>query len=116
MKTNKQLTETIEILKKQSSVEGIGIWKTVASFLIGPTRKTRVVNLYKIDKYTKDNESIIVPGKVLGMGEINHKVKIAAFSFSKQAKDKLARAQGKTMTISEMIKENPKGKDIRIMG
>ena len=69
MKSNPQLTELVMNLKKKSIDDGSKVWKRIAEDLEKPTRKRRIVNLYKIDKYSNDNEIIIVPGKVLGTGE-----------------------------------------------
>jgi large subunit ribosomal protein L18e len=57
-----------------------------------------------------------VPGKVLGSGTISHNVTVAAFAFSQNAKKQIESAKGKTMTINELLRKNPKGKDIRIIG
>ena len=67
----------------------------------------------RLNKYTKDNEIILVPGKVLGTGNLNHKLTIAAFSYSETAKEKL---KGNIVSIDELLKKDPKGKNIRIIG
>ena len=116
MKTNIQLVKLVEELKKQASVEKVKVWKKLAGDLEKPTRKRSVVNLYKINKITKPEETIIVPGKVLSVGVLDHKVNVAAFNFSSQAKEKILSAQGSVLTIYELLKTNPKGKGIRIIG
>ncbi|AGI86202.1 LSU ribosomal protein L18e [Candidatus Methanomethylophilus alvi Mx1201] len=73
-------------------------------------------NLSKIQKYAKDGETIIVPGKVLAAGEIDKKVTVAAYSFSAKAAAAIVAAGGKTMTIRELMEENPQGSKVRIMG
>jgi len=57
-----------------------------------------------------------VPGKVLGTGEISKKITIAAHTFSSSACDKILNAKGEILTISELIKKNPKGSKVRILG
>jgi len=116
MKDNNELQGLIDELKKQSSVQKVKLWNRLASELSGPTRQRRVVNLYKIDKFAKDEETIIVPGKVLGTGEITRKISIAAYNYSSQALEKLQNGKCKVMTISEILKENPKAKKVRILG
>jgi large subunit ribosomal protein L18e len=113
--TNPELINLIQELKKKSIEHGVNIWKRVANDLEKPTRKRRIINLYKINKYTKENEIIIVPGKVLAAGDLDHAVTIAAFSFSGAALDKINKV-GKIIPINELIKESPKGKRIRIIG
>ena len=103
-------------LKKTSSEQSIKLWKRVASDLEKPTRKRRVVYLSRINRHTKENETIVVPGKVLGAGILNHKLTIAAYGFSNGALEKLKESNSKAMKIDELIKEPIKGKKIRIIG
>ncbi len=114
-KTNIQLEALIQELKKVSSKENVNIWKAIALDLQKPTRQRGVVNLSKISLTANDNETIVVPGKVLATGELNRKVTVAAFKFSKEAEKKISKS-GKAITIMELLKENPKGKNTRIMG
>jgi large subunit ribosomal protein L18e len=112
---NEQLMELLQLLKKTAIENDAAIWKRVASDLEGPTRRRRVVNVYKLDKYTKDNETVVVPGKVLGTGELNKKLTVAAYTFSGQALEKI-NAKGKALSIKELVEKNPKGSKVRIMG
>lgn len=114
--TNPTLQKLIQELKKASSTEKIGIWKRIATDLEKPTRNRRAVNLSRINRTTKEKEIIIVPGKVLGNGALDHEITIAAFSFSQGAKETITKSKGKAITINELMKQNPKGKDVRIIG
>lgn len=80
-----------------------------------PSRNRRAVNLFKIEKYAKENETIIVPGKVLGTGELTKKVTVVAFNFSDSAFKKI-KEKGSVVSIEELLKSNPKGKKVRIIG
>lgn len=114
--TNKHLRILIQELCKLSSIQDVRIWKAIAKDLSKPTRQKVIVNLFKIDQLTKDDEVIIVPGKVLGSGELNHKLIVSAYNFSKSAKDKIEQCGGKALSINELIKQNPKGSKVRIIG
>lgn len=114
--TNNELKTLISELRKVSSTNEVAIWKRVAADLSKPTRQRRIVNLTRINKYSKDNDVIVVPGKVLSVGDIDHKVEIAAYQFSEAAKSKIESAKGTVVTIPEMLKSNPKGKGIKIIG
>ena len=109
--TNQHLKKLIRALKELSRKENVKIWKAVAKNLEKSNRIRRKVNLYKINKYTKNNDTVVIPGKVLGIGDLNHKVLIAAFQFSKSAEEK-----SKGISIEELMKKNPKGKGIKVMG
>jgi large subunit ribosomal protein L18e len=114
--TNKKLNELITELRKSSNSHKSNLWKRIADELSRPTRQRRVVNLSRINRSTKENDNIIVPGKVLSSGELNHKLTITAWQFSGQALEKIKKSNSKAMLINELIKENPKGKKIRIIG
>jgi large subunit ribosomal protein L18e len=116
MKDNQQLQTLIFELKRKSVDEKVNLWKRIADDLERPTRIRRVVNLSKISRYLNDDEIALVPGKVLGGGDLEKKVTVAAFTFSKQAVDKIKQKNGKTMNISELMKSNPKGSKVRIIG
>jgi large subunit ribosomal protein L18e len=59
---------------------------------------------------------VVVPGKVLGAGRIDHPVHVAAFTFSEQARSKILRAKGKCLSILELMEKNPKGTNVKIIG
>jgi large subunit ribosomal protein L18e len=113
--TNNVLKELIIELKKLSTKEKVNIWKRVAKDLEKPTRQRRKVNIFKIDKYTRKDETAIVPGKVLSEGELTKKITVAAWQFSDKAKEKINKV-GKVVSIKDLMKINPKGKKVRIIG
>ena len=111
-KTNNLLLDLVTELKKTSTSKKAKIWKVVAEELLKPTRQMREVNVDKINRLTKENEIIVVPGKVLGNGNLDHKVTVSAFNFSESARKKL----GNVLSIQELLKKNPKGTGVRIIG
>ena len=106
-KTDKDLVKTLITLKK-NNVE-------LAKLLSVPKRKRKAFNLQEIAKQIKDEKVVIVPGKVLGEGTLDKKVKIIALSFSGQAEEKLKEAKIEFQRLDEAIKENNKleGKILR---
>ncbi|MCH7756593.1 50S ribosomal protein L18e [Patescibacteria group bacterium] len=114
--TNPLLQDLIGELKKRSNEQSVNLWKRIALDLERPTRNRRAVNLSRINRYTKENEVIVVPGKVLGSGNLNHKLTISAYQFSEQAKDKLEKNGSQIVNLLDLSKEKPNGKKIRIIG
>ena len=114
-KTNYNLKSLIEEMKKVSSEQNVKIWKRIAVDLEKSTRAKRIVNISRLNRYTGENEVVVVPGKVLGTGDLNHKLTVAAFSFSDSAKEKI-NSNGKAITLSELLQSNPKGNKIKIIG
>jgi len=70
----------------------------------------------KIEKYLRDGETAVVPGKLLSLGNLTKKAEIAAYQASQQTKEKIAKANAKFLTIPELMKKNPKGEKVRIIG
>jgi len=103
------LVKLVILLKKQKKP----IWLAVAALLVRPKRKNVSVNLSKINKLTKANDVALIPGKLLASGNLEHAVTIAAFSCSKQAKEKSKNA--KIISIEELLKQNPQGKNVKII-
>jgi large subunit ribosomal protein L18e len=73
------------------------------------------VNLSRLNRHTRARETVVVPGKVLGAGNLEHSVSVAAFSFSSQARLKISKARGKCLSISELLEAKPDGSNVRIM-
>jgi large subunit ribosomal protein L18e len=113
--TNPELIQLIRFLKKQSREKDAGIWLDVAEHLSKPSRQAVAVNLSRINRYTEKGSTIVVPGKVLASGTLNHAVTVAAFSASKRAKEKLKAAKAKYVSIPELVEKNPKGSNVKII-
>lgn len=114
--SNVLLLRLIDDLKKKAYEEKAPVWRDIARRLSKPRSRRAEVNVGELAKYTKNNEIIAVPGKVLGAGRINHKITAAALSFSAQAEEKITAAGGKCLSLEELLEKNPKGSKVRIMG
>jgi len=113
--TNPYLKKLIEELRKKSLELKAPIWKVIAEKLEKSRRSRVEVNLVSIDRNANKGDTVIVPGVVLGSGELSKPVNIAAWKFSPSAEEKINKAKGKMMTIEELMKENPKGKGVKIL-
>ena len=108
-KRNPELVETVILAKKNAA------WKRVSEILSSPRKNRIEKNLNEINEGAKEGETVIIPGKVLSMGEMDSKIKIAALGFSGSAKEKILKAGGKVSLILEEIKKNPDAKGIKIL-
>ena len=108
-KKNVELVETIFLAKNHKG------WLPIAQMLSVPTKKRQILNLEKIDKMSKEKEIVVIPGKVLSLGEINKKIKIVALSFSEKTKEKLTKSKVPFSSIIDEIKENPEARGIKIL-
>ena len=102
-------------MKKESREKDAQIWRDVAEQLAQPRSQRAAVNLSSINRNTKSADTIIVPGKILGTGILDHPITVAAFSVSEKAKVKLDAVKAKYVTIPELVEKNPKGSNIKII-
>ncbi|MFZ1970812.1 MAG: 50S ribosomal protein L18e [Candidatus Nanoarchaeia archaeon] len=108
-KRSPELLDTIMDAKKNEK------WYRVSEVLASPRKNKIEKNLDNISKDSKDGEVVVVPGKVLSMGELNKKVRIVALDFSESAKEKILKSGNKFSTILEEIKTNPEAKGVKIL-
>ena len=114
-KTNQRLIRLIDDLKAASRQNGVGLWRDIARRLEKPNRNYAAVNLSKINRHTGSNDVILIPGKVLASGELDHSVTVAALGFSNQAASKILAAGGKCLKIEKLVQEQPKGTGVKIL-
>lgn len=112
---NQELIDTIITLKEATKNTEKAIWKAIAKELDKPKRGRASVNLSRINRYTAKDEVVAVPGKVLASGYLDHPLKIAAFSFSDMAVQKVKQAKGETMTLIDLLESGIDPSKIRIM-
>lgn len=114
--TNPELISLIRDLKKQSQESQTDLWRDLADRLTSSKRNRVAVNVSRLNRFTKEGETVVVPGKVLGAGKPDHSLTVAAFSFSDVAKSKIQNSKGSFLSIRDLIKKNPAGKNVRLMG
>lgn len=105
----------INALKKTSTKHNARIWKRVAELIARPARQRAAVNIGKINRHTSAGDIIVVPGKVLGSGNLSHKVTIAALNASTSARTVIVGAGGSLISINELLTQIPRGKGVTII-
>ena len=106
----------VKDLKQASKKNEAPIWSKLANLALKSSSSKHVVNLTRINKITKQNDVLFVPGKVLGTGNMSHKITLSSFSISTTAAGKIIQSGGNIMTYSDMIKKFPTGKGVIIFG
>ena len=113
--TDPNLVDLINNLKKKSAETKTALWKTVAERLEKSRRQRATTNLSKINRHTKANDIVVVPGSVLSSGSLDHSVTIAALKFSEGAKEKIQAASSKSISIQELVDSKHAAKKIKII-
>jgi len=114
-KTNPRLIKLVGDLRNRGYKDSVNLWIDISERLCRPTRRTPEVNLWKLDMYTKAGDIVLVPGKVLGDGNLGHKLTVSALKFSKKAYNEIIKKGGDAITVEELMKRNPRGKNVIIM-
>ena len=115
-KTNAALIALIGDLKAQSRSTGSALWRDVALRLETSRSNWAEPNLSRLSRYAANEGMVLVPGKLLGSGEVAGKPNVAAYSISSGARSKIEDAGGRVITIRELMNENPEGSGVRILG
>ena len=111
-KTNPRLQSLIAEL--QTGDVTAAVWQDVADRLEKPRRTHAEVNLGRIERYARDDETIVVPGKVLGSGVLETNVTVAAVDFSSTAETKISQV-GDAVSLEEALETNPEGSNVRVI-
>jgi large subunit ribosomal protein L18e len=105
---NQQLTQLIGEMKKLAIEQKVGFWKKIASELEKPARRRRDVSVEKIGRMVNENETAVVPGKVLGKEKIKNP--IVCYSASESVKK-----NNKIISFRDLMKKDPKARNCRII-
>lgn len=103
-------------LKKASIRNDAPIWARLAEHALKPSVARRDINLKRIAQLTKDNDTVVFPGKVLGTGTVPHKITLFSFAISAPAASKVTGAGGSLVGYEELIEKNPTGKGVVLLG
>lgn len=113
--TNPDLVLTIRELKKKTRTSEAKLWNALAEDLDKAKRNRVAVNLSLLNRNTAEEEIVAVPGKVLGAGNLDHSLTVAAYSFSSAAREKISMSKGRCLNIRELMDSDIPPSKIRIM-
>jgi large subunit ribosomal protein L18e len=99
---NKRKLELFNSLRKAKKP----FWNKIMELLSRTKARKVEVNVSKIDSFSKEGETVIIPGKVLGSGKLTKPVVVAAFNFSSSAKKMIESAGGKALSIEALLEKN----------
>ena len=113
---NPVLNDAILTVKNAYKKNKAPIWLTVGDMLEKRGSRRVEVNLSRIAKNTASGSVVVVPGKVLGSGTIDHKITLCAFTLSQSAAKKIIDAGGKIVSMKEFVEKFPEGSKVTIIG
>ncbi|MGI0037707.1 MAG: 50S ribosomal protein L18e [Nitrososphaera sp.] len=116
MFANTMLDSTVWTLRVAFKKTKAPIWRALEEELSGRRANRSEVNVGKLAEITKAGEVLVVPGKVLGTGNLGHKLTVCAYSVSEGAAKKIVSAGGRLISFEDLTKKHPDGKGVRIIG
>ncbi len=102
-------------LRKKARENEAPIWNAVREMLAVPKRRRISVNISKINRNSRDGDTLVVPGKVLSYGRLDHKATVAAYDFSQKAVYKIVSSGGEAISLEALIHRNPKGRGVKLI-
>jgi|TARA_Y100000034_G_scaffold94516_1_gene114553 large subunit ribosomal protein L18e len=108
-KTNPRILGLIKSLYEKSEGSKTGLWRALAQRLEGTNQNWATPNLSRLSRITSKGESIVVPGKVLGTGNLDHSVNIYAVSASMTAISKITKSGSSFGSIEDLLTKGSKG-------
>lgn len=116
MFANTLVSNIVWALRKAFKKNKTSIWRSLEHEISKARSIRREVNISRLSSVTKNGEVIVVPGKVLGSGEMDHKLTVCAFFISNMAAKKITDVGGRVITLNELIDRYPDGRGVRIIG
>lgn len=113
---NPIIVEAIKKIRVLSKTGNENFWANVEEMILKPRSRRPEVNVGKISKLTKENDIVLVPGKLLGDGLIDHPVTVGALSASKSAIKKIVEAGGTFLPLTEFVERFPEGSNVKVLG
>jgi large subunit ribosomal protein L18e len=105
-KMNPEIVETIKLAENFGHMD-------LAKRLSSPRSNYTNINLDELSKIESDK--ILVVGKVLGSGDIDKKIGVAALGFSEQAREKLEKVGCSIKSIKDALENNKKLEGVKII-
>ncbi len=104
-------------LKKKSIADKQDFYLALSKAMDVSSRNFPAINVYRLNKIAKKNPNKIylIPGNLLGYGDITSAVKVYAYKVSKNAEEKIKAVKGSVKDFDELLKSKLESKDIMIV-
>ena len=113
--TNPVIVKLVAAMREKGHRENMPFLLKIADELETSRRQNPEVDLSKLERVCENKSTVVVPGKVLSSGVLKKSLTVAAANFSMSAVEKIQKAGGKTMSIGELVEQNPKGTNVKIV-
>jgi len=108
MKQNSNRIRLGKALAKHAKATKGNFWKDASSAVLASRKNRPIVSVGTISRNSKEGSKVIVPGKVLSTGSLDHKVTVATLSFSEEAKKKIVESGGQCIRLGDFMESSSK--------
>lgn len=116
MFANSLIQSNIWTVRKAFKKTKAPIWRALERELSRPRKNRREVNIGTLADKTGDGQVVVIPGKILGSGEIGHKLTVCTVTISQAAAKKIRACGGKIVSLGDLAEQYPDGKGVRVIG
>jgi large subunit ribosomal protein L18e len=92
------------------------IYRRAVKMLSKKTSQLVEVNVGKLDTISAEGGVLLVPGKVLGEGEVSKELHVGAVAFTGSAAQKISSAGGEALLIKDFVAKYGEGKGVFLVG
>lgn len=92
------------------------LWRAVEEYLEKSRSNRPEVNLRDLEAHTVEGALVVVPGKVLGAGQLSHRVIVGALAYSRSAAAKIKAAGGEALSLEEFVEKYKGSKGVVLLG
>ncbi len=116
VKGSPELARAIRELRHAARTHNAPVWDSVADDLERPRHPSRPVSVGRLERIAEADETIVVPGKVLSDGLLSKRLTVAALAYSSAARTKIHAAGGSALSLHDILKSQPDGAGVRLVG
>ena len=92
------------------------VYKRAVKMLSKKTAQLVEVNVGKLDMISSEGSLLLVPGKVLGEGDVSKELHVGAVAFTASAIQKISSAGGEALLIKDFVAKHGDGKGVFLIG
>jgi large subunit ribosomal protein L18e len=114
--TRPEFAEAKRELRAAHRKTGRRIWADLERRILSGEASRTIVNISRLAKHTERGDYVVIPGKLLGVGQIRHRVTVGALGYSQSALSKLKQAKCRPLPLSQFVKKYSKKEGVKIIG
>lgn len=103
-------------VKSAAKASGKPVYKRAAKMLSKKNNQLVEVNVGKLDAVSSKGNVLLVPGKVLGEGDVSKKLYVGAVAFTASAIQKITSAGGEALLMKDFVVKFGESKGVFLVG